>query len=155
RVPMQKLLVSAAGLGAFGIAAPALAQEAPAGSQTIIVTATRSARPITDIPESVSVVDSLQIEGTPAKTLDDVLRREPSVDLPLASAYQVHPTALNVSMRGLGGIRALVLLDGVPLNDPFFGYLQWSQVPLETIDRVEIVRGGGATLWGNYAMGGV
>ena len=89
------------------------------------------------------------------KTLDDVLRREPSVDLPLASSYQVHPTALNVSMRGLGGIRALVLLDGVPLNDPFFGYIQWSQVPLETVDRVEIVRGGGATLWGNYAMGGV
>jgi outer membrane receptor protein involved in Fe transport len=79
----------------------------------------------------------------------------PSVDLPLASSYEVHPTALNVSMRGLGGIRALVLLDGIPLNDPFFGYVQWSEVPLETVDRVEIVRGGGATLWGNYAMGGV
>jgi outer membrane cobalamin receptor len=58
-------------------------------------------------------------------------------------------------MRGLGGIRALVLLDGVPMNDPFFGYLQWSRVPLELVKQVEIVRGGGATLWGNYAMGGV
>lgn len=58
-------------------------------------------------------------------------------------------------MRGLSGIRSLVMLDGVPINDPFFGYVQWSEVPLETIDRVEVVRGGGATLWGNYAMGGV
>lgn len=46
-------------------------------------------------------------------------------------------------MRGLGGIRALVLLDGVPMNDPFFGYLQWSRVPLELVKQVEIVRGGG------------
>src|SRR5689334_4776769 len=154
-ISVNKLLISTAGLGALSIAAPAWADEAPADSQTIVITATRSERSITDVPASVSVVDSAQIEGTPAKTLDDVLRREPSVDLPLASSYQVHPTALNVSMRGLGGIRALVLLDGVPLNDPFFGYIQWSEVPLETVDRVEIVRGGGATLWGNYAMGGV
>jgi outer membrane cobalamin receptor len=152
---VNKLLISTAGLGAACFALPVHAQQAPPEGQTIVITATRSARSITDVPASVSVVDSAQIEGTPGRTLDDVLRREPSVDLPLASAYQVHPTALNVSMRGLGGIRALVLLDGVPLNDPFFGYIQWSQVPLETVDRVEIVRGGGATLWGNYAMGGV
>ena len=150
---MNKLLVSAA-VGAISISAPALADDAES-AQAIVVTATRSERSITDVPASVSVVDSTQIEGTPGKTLDDILRRVPSVDLPLASSYQVHPTALSVSMRGLGGIRALVLLDGIPLNDPFFGYIQWSQVPLETVDRVEIVRGGGATLWGNYAMGGV
>lgn len=142
-------------LGVVALPCAGQAQQADIGAGTIVVTATRSARSIADIPASVSVVDSAQIEGTPGKTLDDVLRRIPSVDLPLASSYQVHPTALNVSMRGLGGIRALVLLDGVPLNDPFFGYIQWSQVPLETVDRVEVVRGGGATLWGNYAMGGV
>lgn len=151
---MNNLLVSL-GLGAVAISAPAGAQDIENTNEAIVVTATRSAHSISDVPASVSIVDTAQIEGTPGKTLDDVLRRVPSVDLPLASSYQVHPTALNVSMRGLGGIRALVLLDGVPLNDPFFGYIQWSQVPLETVDRVEIVRGGGATLWGNYAMGGV
>jgi outer membrane receptor protein involved in Fe transport len=152
---MTRLLVFAGALGAFCVSAPAWGQETASTPGAIVVTATRSARSITDVPASVSVVVSAQIEGTPGKTLDDVLRRVPSVDLPLASSYQVHPTALNVSMRGLGGIRALVLLDGVTLNDPFFGYIQWSQVPLETVDRVEVVRGGGATLWGNYAMGGV
>jgi outer membrane receptor protein involved in Fe transport len=122
---------------------------------TIVVTATRSARTLSDIPESVSVVDANEIAATPSQALDDVLRRSPSIDLPSATSYQLHPTANSVSMRGLGGIRALVLLDDVPINDPFFGYLQWSRVPLELVDHVEIVRGGGATLWGNYAMGGV
>ena len=50
---------------------------------------------------------------------------------------------------------ALVLLDGIPLNDLFFGSIQWNRVPLETVSQIEIVRGGDATLWGNYAMGGV
>ena len=123
--------------------------------ESVVVTATRSARAINDVPESVSVVSAQAIANTPGQALDDILRRSPSVDLPNAASYQLHPTADNVSMRGLGGIRALVLLDGVPMNDPFFGYLQWSRVPMEWVNQVEIVRGGGATLWGNYAMGGV
>lgn len=101
------------------------------------------------------MLDATQIANTPARSIDDILRRVPSVDLPIASTNEQHPTDTIVSMRGLSGIRALVLLDGVPLNDPFFGYVQWSEVPLDVIDRVEVVRGGGATLWGNYAMGGV
>ena len=123
--------------------------------ETVVVTATRSERDISDVPESVSVITARSIADTPAQALDDILRRSPSVDLPSAASYQIHPTANNISMRGLGGIRALVLLDGVPINDPFFGYMQWSRVPLELVDQVEIVRGGAATLWGNYAMGGV
>ncbi|HZF27647.1 MAG TPA: TonB-dependent receptor [Gammaproteobacteria bacterium] len=127
----------------------------PAPSEEIVVTATRSARSLSDVPASVSVVDARDIADSPAQTLDRVLARTPSVDLPTISSNQAHPTAASVSMRGLGGIRALVMLDGVPINDPFFGYMQWSRVPLENVDRVEIVRGGGAALWGNYAMGGV
>jgi outer membrane cobalamin receptor len=131
------------------------AEEAPDSIESVVVTATRSERSINEIPESVSVIRAEDIADTPAQALDDVLRYSASVDLPNATSYQLHPTANSLSMRGLGGIRALVLLDGVPINDPFFGYLQWSRVPLELIDQVEIVRGGGATLWGNYAMGGV
>ncbi|EZP49985.1 TonB-dependent receptor plug domain-containing protein [Sphingomonas sp. RIT328] len=136
--------------------APAFSQNtASPASNDIVVTATRSTRAMADVPASVSVVTSDQIEGTPARTIDDVLSRVPSVDLPIAGTNEQHPTNTIVSMRGLSGIRSLVLLDGVPINDPFFGYVQWSEVPLETVDRVEVVRGGGAPLWGNYAMGGV
>lgn len=108
-----------------------------------------------DQPVSVAVVPAEQIRQTPAQSLDDVLRTIPSINLPISAAYQVHPTANSFSMRGLGGIRALVMVDGVPINDPFFGYVQWNRIPLNNIERVEVVRGGGSPLWGNYAMGGV
>jgi outer membrane receptor protein involved in Fe transport len=149
------LFASAAALAAMPAAGLAADADQPTIVHEVIVTATRSERQLQDVPVSASVITAAQILRTPAKSLDDVLRRIPSVDLPIAASYQTHPTSLNVSMRGLGGIRALVLLDGVPLNDPFFGYVQWNRIPLESVDRVEIVRGGGATLWGNYAMGGV
>lgn len=125
----------------------------------VVVTATRSERTVVDQPMSVSVIDKREIERTPAQSLDDVLRTVPGVNLPLTASYQIHPTANFISMRGLGGghhiVRALVMLDGVPINDPFFGYVQWNRVPMENIERVEIVRGASASLWGNYAMGGV
>jgi outer membrane receptor protein involved in Fe transport len=124
-------------------------------TESVVVTVTRSERSLADQPASVSLVTGLQIEETPANTLDDVLRTVPSVNVPLAASYQNHPTANSISMRGLGGIRALVLVDGVPINDPFFGYVQWSRAPMEDVSRVEVVRGGGSPLWGNYAMGGV
>ena len=62
-------------------------------------------------------------------------------------------------MRGMGntgGEKVLVMVDGVPINDGYFKTIDWSQVPKDTIERIEIVRGGGgAALWGNLAMGGV
>ncbi len=121
----------------------------------VIVTSTRTERSLADQPDSVSVITRERIEQTPAQSLDDIVRVVPSVNLPQAASYQIHPTANSVSMRGLGGQRALVLLDGVPINDAFFGYVQWNRVPMENIERVEVVRGGGSPLWGNYAMGGV
>jgi outer membrane receptor protein involved in Fe transport len=124
-------------------------------SEEVVVTATRSAQKLKDVPESVSVITSDQIADSPAYSLDDILRNVPSVDLPLAPTEQIHPTADSVSMRGLGGNRALVMLDGEPINDAFFGYVQWARVPLESIDQVEVVRGGDSTLWGDHAMGGV
>lgn len=139
----------------FAGASLAAAPESGSLLDSVVVTATRTERVLHDVPDSVSVVDAAMIADTPGQALDDVLRRTPSVDLPSAASYQVHPTANSISMRGLGGIRALVLLDGVPINDPFFGYMQWSRVPLEFVEQVEVVRGSGATLWGNYAMGGV
>lgn len=172
------LKATAVALAGLALApAPSRAQSDPAGSSPtppatsgsgagtefrlnpVVVSATRSERTLVDQPMSVTVVDRKEIEQTPAQSLDDVIRTVPGVNLPLTASYQVHPTANFISMRGLGGghhiVRALVLLDGIPINDPFFGYVQWNRVPMDNIERVEIVRGAGASLWGNYAMGGV
>ena len=92
-------------------------------------------------------------------TLDDTLRRVPGFSLFRRNSSMVaHPTSQGVSLRGIGpsGVsRTLVLLDGLPLNDPFGGWIYWGRVGRESLDRIEVVRGGGSSLWGNSALGGV
>ena len=134
--------------------APAVAQP---GTETVTVTATRTATALTDVPESMSVVTAAEIAGTPAEGLDDILRNLPGMTLNNIGPNVGHPTAYNEAMRGLPTTetRMLVMVDGVPVNDPFFGYIQWNRIPLDNIDHVEVVRGGGSPLWGNTAMGGV
>ena len=56
---------------------------------------------------------------------------------------------------GLGYGRTLVLIDGLPANDAFYGTVQWNLVPMSSIESVEFVRGGVSSLYGNYGMGGV
>ena len=68
------------------------------------------------------------------------------------------PEAQGVTLRGVGpggASRALVLLDGIPVNDAFGGWIYWDELPLNSIDHVEVVEGGGSDLWGNEAEGGV
>ena len=124
----------------------------------VVVTATRTERTLEQVPESVTVLNEDVIQATPAQSLDDVIRTIPGININSDSSYQVHFTANGITMRGLGSgadTRTLVMLDGVPLNGPNQGVVQWLQVPLESIDQAELVRGGGSALWGNYALGGV
>ncbi|HWQ70492.1 MAG TPA: TonB-dependent receptor, partial [Patescibacteria group bacterium] len=112
-----------------------------------------------DVPANVTVITREDIEQSPARTVDDLLRQIPGFSLfRRSSSLVTHPTTQGVSLRGIGpsGVsRTLVLLDGVPLNDPFGGWVYWSKVPLESIERIEVARGGGSGVWGNYALGGV
>lgn len=124
-------------------------------SEDMVVTATRSERPAGEVPVSVTLVDREALESAPSRTLDDALRTIPGLNLPLGNSNLIQPTTNNVSMRGLGGSRVLVLLDGVPQNDGAGGHIHWNNMPLQSVDRVEVVRGAAASLFGNYAMGGV
>ena len=126
-----------------------------AGTEEIVVTATRNQRPLSQVPMSVSVLGRDEILETPAQAVDDLLRTVPGVNLPAGSSLVTHPTSQAVSIRGLGRNRALVLLDGIPLNDGFGGWVNWTKVPYRNIERIEVVRGGNSSLYGTYAMGGV
>lgn len=123
--------------------------------EDVVVSATRSERSAADVPVSATVIPKREIEESPVHTTDDLLRVVPGLLLPSTPSSVLYPTSDTISMRGLGGNRVLVLLDGFPLNDPFSGYIPWSRVPVQSIQRVEVVRGGAASLYGNYAMGGV
>lgn len=132
----------------------------PAGVlETVTVTPARSAMRLGDVPASMSVLSRQDIRQSPAVLADDVLRTLPSFSLfRRTSSVAAHPTAQGVSLRGIGpsGVsRTLVLLDGIPFNDPFGGWVNWSRVPLEQAERVEVVDGASSSLYGNYAMGGV
>ena len=132
----------------------------PAGLlETVTVTPSRSEQRLGDIPASVSIMTSEQIRQSPAVVADDVLRQIPTFSLfRRTSSLSSHPTAQGVSLRGIGpsGVsRTLVLVDGTPFNDPFGGWVYWTRVPLESVDRIEVVDGSSSSLYGNYAMGGV
>jgi outer membrane receptor protein involved in Fe transport len=134
-------------------------EEVPRVEQMIVVTATRTEQPIADSAASVTVVDRRQLDTAAAQTLDDALRQVPGFTLFRRSGSRfAHPTTQGVSFRGTGASgagRALVMVDGVPLNDPFGGWIYWARLPRVAIDRVEIVRGGGSDLYGSNALGGV
>jgi outer membrane receptor protein involved in Fe transport len=109
-------------------------------------------------PASATVLDYESLAAAPAWTLDDQLRTVPGFSLFRRSSSRVaNPTTQGVTLRGLaasGASRTLVLADGVPLNDPFGGWVYWDRLPAASIDRVEVARGGSSDLHGTDALGG-
>ncbi len=91
--------------------------------------------------------------------LDEALRAVPAVSLfRRTTSLSANPTTQGVSLRAIapsGAGRTLVTLDGVPLNDPFGGWVIWSQVPTESLSGLDIVRGAGAGPYGAGALTGV
>jgi outer membrane receptor protein involved in Fe transport len=127
--------------------------------ETVTVTPTRSAKALGDVPVSANIIEKETIQQSPAVVADDVLRQVPTFSLfRRSSSLSSHPTAQGVSLRGIGpsGVsRTLVLVDGVPFNDPFGGWVYWTRVPMESVERIELIDGSSSSLYGNYGMGGV
>jgi outer membrane receptor protein involved in Fe transport len=126
---------------------------------SITVTATRTNTRLADTPASVVILDRAALAAAPSPTLDDALRQVPGFALfRRTGSRTANPTSQGVSLRGVGASgasRALVLDDGIPLNDPFGGWVYWGRVPRAALDRVEVLRGGASDLYGSSAMGGV
>lgn len=125
----------------------------------VFVTATRADEAADYVPFSHVTLTGDEMREMPNATVDGALRDIPGFSLfRRTDSLVANPTTQGVSLRGLGpsgASRSLVLLDGVPLNDPFGGWVLWSQVPRESLASVELVPGGGGSAWGNAALGGV
>src|SRR3954468_15006851 len=134
-------------------------QTPPKASDTIIVTATQTQTRLSDTPASVVVITREAMKTTAAATTDDALRQVPGFTLFRRSGSRTaNPTTQGVSLRGVGpsgASRALVLADGIPLNDPFGGWVYWDRVPREAVSEVEVLSGGASHLYGSGALGGV
>ena len=128
-------------------------------SEQMTVTASRTETRVSDTAASVSVLSSEDLSTTAALTVDDALRQIPGFSLFRRSGSRAaNPTSQGVSLRGVGASgasRAVVLADGIPINDPFGGWVYWGRVPREAINRIEVVQGGASSLYGTDALGGV
>jgi outer membrane receptor protein involved in Fe transport len=116
------------------------------------------------LTESVTVTPTTAdtrtaIEKVPALTADEMLRSVSGFSLFRRSSSRAsNPTTHGVTLRGLsasGASRGLVLLDGVPLNEGFGGWVTWTRLPTDALDNVYVHRGAGGDTFGSDALGGV
>lgn len=127
--------------------------------QQVVVTATRTETRLADTPSSVILLTRKALQTTPNLMLDDKLRQIPGFGTFRGSSSRTaNPTTEGVSLRGLGSSgasRALILEDGIPMNDPFGGWIYWDRIPNESIASVQVDQEGASSLYGSDALGGV
>lgn len=131
-------------------------QDPPVVLDEIVVTAPRLPPAAGDAAFSVIRLDGETLDRS--MRLDEALGRVPAVGLfRRTSSLTANPTTQGLSLRAIaptGAGRALVTLDGVPLNDPFGGWVIWAEVPPEGLSSVDVVRAGGTGPYGAGALTG-
>lgn len=150
-------VVSAPGLSApYPGQAPGQAPTPPTPAseydESIVVTATLEDEEGEDVPATVTVIDRQEIEDRQETSVAGLLRTVPGVTVSRSGSPG---KATSVFVRGANSNQTLVLWNGVALNDPYFGGFDWSFLPTEGVERVEVVRGPFSTLYGSQAIGGV
>ncbi len=130
-----------------------LAQNARMPSlQDMVVTATRTEQPLSDLVADVSIVDRETIEASGATGVADVLARLPGIEISRNGGVG---NATSLFVRGAETRFTAVYIDGVRVDSQSTGGAQWEQIPLAQIERIEVLRGPAAAVYGSDAIGGV
>lgn len=130
--------------------APADTNERPLG--TVVVTATRTEQPLDAATTSINVITADEIESRQADEAIDLLRDVPGVNI----VQQGSPgTSASLFIRGANAEQTLTLIDGVEMNSTTLGQFNYGTLVTDNIDRIEVLRGYGGTLYGSAAVGGV
>jgi len=146
---MRQLL---AGLVAGSCISVCFAQEGDA----VIVTAPRFPDEVRRLPASVTVITAQDIAKSSARTIPELLSEQ--VGFTTKDLFGNNAASTSVDLRGFGVTgpqNTLILLDGRRLNDFDLSGVQWSAIPIASIERIEILRGTGAVLYGDNASAGV
>ena len=156
RAPSHHPSVLFAFLAALQFAAPARADEARAPGATalppVAVTASRQAQPIADVLADITVIGADEIERAGAQSLTEFLQRQPGVEI----VQNGGPGSVSgVFLRGANSSQTVVLVDGVRLASASAGATSLVAIPLDQIERIEILRGPASSLYGADAIGGV
>lgn len=117
-----------------------------------VVTATRVQQPITDVVADVTVIDRSVIERSGATGLADLLARAPGI---FFSRNGGPGATTSLYVRGAESRFTAVYVDGVRIDSQSTGGATWNAIPLSQVDRIEVVRGPAAAVYGSDALGGV
>lgn len=131
------------------------AQEKEVTLEKVVVTATRDAQEIRKVPANVTVITREEIDRSNSQAIVDLLRDEAGVVV--RDFYGTGKTT-SVDIRGFGEtgpLNTLVLVDGRKVNEIDLSGVDWTQIPMDQVERIEIVRGPGSVLYGDNAVGGV
>lgn len=120
----------------------------------VVVTANRTVQPVERVGQSITVVDSAEIERRQTQTVADVLRTVPGVSITRNGGIG---TSTSVLIRGAESDHTVALVDGIKLNDPSSpgGGFNFGNLLTGNIERIEVLRGPSSVLWGSQAIGGV
>ncbi|MGO1071849.1 TonB-dependent hemoglobin/transferrin/lactoferrin family receptor [Lysobacter sp. CA199] len=138
----------------------AQAAEAPAAEvnelNRVVVSATRTERQVQDVPATVNAIDRERMDNEMVRNIRDLFRYEPGIEV---GANRERFGLSDIRIRGLGGNRVRVLIDGISVSDSFligsFSNAGRNFVDLDTVKEVEVVRGPSSALHGSDALGGV
>jgi iron complex outermembrane receptor protein len=137
-------------------AAPVMAETETLQLEEVVVTATRYEEAVSSVPANVSIITEEEIQNSTAQTIPDILRTEVGIHVNDIAGNRRNVT---VDVRGFGetaGLNTLVLVDGRRVNQADLSGTDWTQISLDRVKRIEIVRGGrGSVLYGDNASGGV
>ena len=124
--------------------------------EEVVVTATRDSEEIRKVPAHVSVITEEEIKKSGATDVVEVLNRLEGIQF---RTYSGNSSQSSIDMRGFGGDnpfgKTLIMLDGRKMNRPDMSSVNWLQIPLNNVERIEVVRGPGSVLYGDAAIGGV
>lgn len=125
-------------------------------TEQVVVTASRNQQTIGDIPGRISLLSNRIITSTPSQSIDDVFKQTSGIYVDRSSGLITSSVTVNV--RGITSNeqgRVLALVDGQPVNKTDGGSVNWNRINSEDIERVEIFKGPGSSIYGTNAMGGV
>jgi vitamin B12 transporter len=152
-VRVRRVLAAAFPLSCLAFMSAALAQTAPtANLETVVVTATRTPQRVDQALAQVTVIDRARIEAAAGRTLAELLATESGVQ---SWSNGGLGKSASVSLRGLESRHTLLLIDGVRYGSATLGTPSLENIPLDSIERIEIVRGPMSGLYGSEAVGGV
>lgn len=141
----------------FTLTGPVFAQDEEKATaipkmEEVVVTATKTEEKRKDISNSVVIMDSMDIDESAAQSLGELMANEPGIDWRSQGNYG--GATQEIHLRGMKGNGTQVFVNGVNYNSPSVGMSDVSRIPLNNIDRIEVVKGSGSLLYGSGAIGG-